>query len=78
MHRTQLNLDEWQYEALRSRAEREERSISDLVREILAAALRPLRGVPRRRLEDLAGIGDDPALSGADHDQVLYGRSSES
>ena len=32
MHRTQLILDDWQHEALRTRAEREGKSISALVR----------------------------------------------
>ncbi len=32
MHRTELLLEDWQYEALRGRAEREGRSLSALVR----------------------------------------------
>jgi predicted DNA-binding ribbon-helix-helix protein len=35
MHKTQVVLEDWQYEALRSLAAQEHRSISDLVREML-------------------------------------------
>lgn len=71
MHRTQIILEDWQYQALRARAEHERRSISDLVREILRSALAqpPQRG----RLDEIEGIGEDPAAYGRDHDRFLYG-----
>lgn len=76
MHRTQLNLDDWQYEALRARGEREDRSVSDLVREAVAQYLVGDEVEPRRRLSDIKGLGNDPEASGADHDRWLYGESS--
>lgn len=73
MHRTQIILEEWQYQALRARAEQENRSISDLVRDILRQTLaQPPRETSR--LEEIEGVGEDPASYGRDHDRFLYGR----
>lgn len=72
MHRTQIILEDWQYQALRARAEQEGRSISDLVREILRTALSatPERG---SHLQEIEGVGEDAAAYGRDHDRFLYG-----
>ena len=72
MHRTQLLLEEWQYEALRGRAEREGRSLSALVREILGASLSSPERTPRRRLGTIEGIGEDAGSYGEEHDRHLY------
>ncbi len=72
MHRTQLLLEEWQYEALKARAERSGRSLSDVVREILAAHLAPSQPA-EDPLFALDSVFDDPGVSGADHDAFLYG-----
>lgn len=70
MHRTQLMLEEWQYEALRGRAESEGRSISDLVRDILKAHLKqPQRG----RLSRIEGVAEGPSDLAREHDRYLYG-----
>lgn len=76
MHRTQIILEDWQYQALRARAEQEGRSISALVREILRGALAT---PPRQegRLEEIEGIGEDSATYGRDHDRFLYGVKDE-
>ena len=72
MHRTQLLLEPWQYDALRARAERREISISELVREIVSQYLsggdRP-SGVYR-----LEGIAADTKSSAREHDAFLYGK----
>jgi len=73
MHRTQLLLEEWQYEALRSRADREGRSISDLLREILKTSLTPSSMTKQGRLGEIKGIGEDAEAYGEDHDRHLYG-----
>ena len=73
MHRTQLLLEEWQYEALRARADREGRSLSDLIREILSASLAPQSTTRRGRLEAIQGIGEDAEAYGMNHDRHLYG-----
>ena len=74
MQRTQLMLDEWQYQALKSRAQREGRSMSDLLREMLDAYL----GRSGRRgsaLDRARGVGEDGTATGRTHDAFLYGRN---
>ncbi|MBI4445973.1 MAG: ribbon-helix-helix protein, CopG family [Acidobacteria bacterium] len=72
MHRTQIILEEWQYQALRARAEQEGRSISDLVREVLRHALqRETR--KKSRLMAIEGIAADRSSRGRAHDRFLYG-----
>ena len=72
MHRTQIIIEDWQYQALRARSEKENRSISDLVREILRQALaQPSRS--KGRLEEIEGVGEDAASYGRSHDRFLYG-----
>ena len=72
MHRTQLMLESWQYEALRLRAERSALSISEVVRQILTQHLstkeRPA-GIYR-----IEGIGSNGGSSARDHDAFLYGK----
>ena len=76
MHRTQIILEDWQYQVLRAKAEREGRSMSDLIREILHAALsRPPR--QKNRLDAIEGVGEDAATYGRDHDQYLYGENKD-
>jgi hypothetical protein len=71
-HRTQLLLETWQHAALKSLAEREGVSVSDLVRRILSQRLGPLRSGPKK-LSTIAGIGRDRQAAGRDHDRWLYG-----
>ena len=73
MHRTQILLEQWQYETLRARAASEGRSLSNLIREILKAALAPPDGSAGRILNGIAGIGEDPGAYGENHDRYLYG-----
>ena len=74
-HRTQISLDDWQYESLKARSEREDRSLSDMIREAVTEYLvdETEGRVSRRKLSDIRGIGSDPEVSGADHDRILYG-----
>lgn len=73
--RTQISLEGWQYESLKARSEREERSLSDLVREAVSAYLAERSAPPagRGRLDRIRGIGSDPEAAGRDHDRLLYG-----
>jgi hypothetical protein len=74
MHRAQILLEEWQFEMLKAKAQREGKSVSELVREILAEAFGARRpSASKRGLSGIAGIVRDPGLSGRDHDEVLYG-----
>jgi len=75
MQRTQILLDDWQYEALKAQAERQGRSMSELLREMLDSALAKDRARGRRpALDDIRGIGQDRAARGRNHDEFLYGR----
>lgn len=69
MHRTQLLLEPWQYEALRARAKRQGQSLAALVREILTDYLDERRGRSRLRLMEGIAEGSGEAF---DHDGVLY------
>ena len=55
MIKTQVQLEEWQYRAAKQESARTSRSLSDLVREGLAAVLRKSALRPRQSLEELAG-----------------------
>lgn len=72
MHRTQIQLEDWQYESLKSTAEREGRSLAEVVREAVAVYLDAGTQTRRARLRGMRGIGDD-ASAGRDHDRYLYG-----
>jgi len=70
MHRTQILLEEWQYEALRAQAERDGRSLAALIREVLTRHLKP---GARTRLEEIEGVAEGPPDLGRHHDHYLYG-----
>jgi len=55
MIKTQVQLEDWQYEAARRRANQLSRSMSDLVREGLTLVLRRLEKAPAGDLESIAG-----------------------
>ena len=71
MHRTQILLDNGQYEMMKTLAERDGRSLSSLVRDAVTAYL-GRRGKPSTRLAEITGIGDDARSRGRDHDELLY------
>ena len=77
LHRMQILLEPWQYDALRSAAEREGRSISEVVRSILSQALRPGEAASTSWIREVAGIAYDPGTSGQGHDGYLYGAPPE-
>ena len=72
MHKTQVVLEDWQYEALQILAEQEHRSISDLVREMLTRYLVGNHEIARQRLAAMEGIGNNAQASGEAHDAFLY------
>lgn len=76
VHRTQVLLEERQYRALMSLARRTGKGLSALVRDavdgLLGAGKKTGSGVT-----DIAGIGRGKGgFSGADHDEVLYGKKA--
>ncbi len=74
MHRTQVLLKEDQYRALRARARREGKSLSELIRAAVSEWLREPRTNRRASLLDIRALGKDPDGPAArDHDAFLYG-----
>lgn len=71
MHRAQILIEEWQYDTLRAEAEREGKSISELIRDMLSA--RYQRKPSKSRLSSITGIVSSPSTRGKDHDGYLYG-----
>lgn len=74
LHRTQLMLEEWHYRYLKNVAEREDKSLSGILRDILSKHIDE-HDSTRSRLKEIAGIGADEEASGRDHDKWLYWRS---
>ena len=72
MHKTHVVLEDWQYEALRTLAEQEHRSISELVREMLTRYLVGNHEIARQRLAAMEGIGADAHATGQNHDAFLH------
>lgn len=75
VHRTQVYLDDGQYQALRSRAQREKKTLAAVLREILD---QHLGGARRSRkadaLDRVIGIGEGDGQAVAEHYQDhLYG-----
>lgn len=73
MHRTQILLDDWQYDALKARAKGRGRSLSDLVREIVSAHLDSGEGRVSDRLREVEGVAEGPADLASRHDAYLIG-----
>lgn len=75
MHKTNITLDDWQYERLKAISEQEGRSVSEVLRAILDLHLREAASTPGNLggLAAIRGIGSDPDASGRDHDRFLYG-----
>ena len=74
LHRTQVMLEEWHYEYLKNVAEREDKSFSEILRDILSKYIDERDSV-RSRLKEIDGIGADEKASGRDHDRWLYWKS---
>ncbi len=72
-HRTQIQLETWQYEQLKRRAQEEDISLSELIRRIVGKELEDQVPFRKERLMELCGIIEDDEFSGRDHDRVLYG-----
>lgn len=73
MYRSQIVLEDWQHEALKSLAERKGKSISEVVREILSEQLEEFRRSSKTGLMRIEGLGHAPDVAGRDHDTYLYG-----
>ncbi|MBI5051025.1 MAG: hypothetical protein HZC11_09215 [Nitrospirae bacterium] len=69
MHRTQIMLEEKQYEFLKRVSEEKKKSIAQLLREILDSYSKNSNVYS---LSSIAGIAEDREAYGRDHDKWLY------
>lgn len=76
MQRTQILLEDWQFDAIKSLSEQEGRSVSSMIRELITKRLAALK--TEGRIEDIAGIARAPRKAGKDHDAILYRRRGRS
>ena len=72
MHRAQVLIEEWHYEFLRSLAERQGRSVSEILREMLNRELQHKSASRKGGIEEIEGLFDDTRVSAKDHDRLLY------
>lgn len=69
MHRTQIMLEERQYEFLKKVSEENKKSISQVLREILDSYS---KNSNIHSLSSISGIAEDSEAYGRDHDKWLY------
>ena len=77
MHRTQIQLEQWQYQYLVEKAHQTRSSISDVIRRLITQAAHAQ--APAERGSDpifsIIGIGKgDGSPVSRDHDRYLYGK----
>ena len=75
-HRTQISLDDWQYQLLLDLSRKTKKSLSALIRELITEKLAPKAGVAENDpIYSIVGIGGSGLKHTArDHDAVLYGK----
>jgi hypothetical protein len=75
MHRSQILLEEWQYEYLNDKARREGKSISQIVRELITERIETHHGETWEDdpFFDIIGMASgDGSPVGRDHDKYIY------
>jgi hypothetical protein len=75
-HRTQISLDDWQYQVLLDLSRKTKKSLSALIREMITEKFAPKAGVAENDpVYSIVGIGGSGRKHTArDHDAVLYGK----
>jgi hypothetical protein len=75
-HRTQISLDDWQYQVLLDLSRKTKKSLSALIREMVTEKLAPKAGMAENDpIYSIVGIGGSGLKHTArDHDAVLYGK----
>lgn len=76
-HRTQISLDDWQYQLLLELSRKSKKSLSALIRDLITDrfAAKP-EDISRDPVFDIVGIGKSGHKKTArNHDTVLYGKS---
>lgn len=72
MHRTQLIIEDWQYEYLKDISEEKGKSLSAIVREMISGFIE--KEVSGSNLSSICGIGEDEEGCGKDHNKLLYNK----
>jgi hypothetical protein len=75
-HRTQISLDDWQYQTLLDLSRKTKKSLSALIREMISEKFAPKPSVAENDpVYSIVGIGASGQKHTArDHDAVLYGK----
>lgn len=74
-HRTQISLDDWQYQVLLDLSRKTRKSLSALIREMITEKFAPSGVAEHDPVYSIVGIGTSNRKNTArDHDAVLYGK----
>ena len=74
-HRTQISLDDWQYQLLLDLSRKSKKSLSALIREMITEKFAPKGVAENDPVYFIVGIGASGRKHTArDHDAVLYGK----
>lgn len=77
MHRTQISLEDEQYQALLRESRQRRLSLSAIIRELVRDRL-VVKSARKNPLDGLAGIGEGTGEPvGKDHNRFLYGKSNK-
>ena len=76
-HRTQISLEDWQYQMLLEESNRTKKSLSRIIRELISEKFRNRTSrTGADSLSDIIGIGSgDGSAVAREHDNVLYGKN---
>jgi len=76
-HRTQISLEDWQYQTLLELSRKTKKSLSALIRDLLSDKLTPQPADKKTDpLTQLMGIGSgDGSPVAREHDKYLYGKA---
>ena len=78
MHRTQISLEEQQYENLIAESQRRRISLSALIRQLVTDHFASEPASHTNPLAQITGIGEgDGAAVGREHNRFLYGQSDQ-
>lgn len=74
-HRTQISLEDWQYQMLLEESRKTKKSLSQIIRDMVSEKFARARGKNKKdSIFDIIGIGEGDGSSVArDHDKYLYG-----
>lgn len=78
-HRTQISLEDWQYQILRDLSRRKRKSLSSIIRDLVTEKFAaPGSGKSQDPLWGIVGIGAGDGSSVArEHDRHLYGKKGK-